>query len=552
MPSVFAKDVDGIRWQLSDRLRLRFRDGGSFTDWLRSSEVHVVKHGPHRTVYRAIDQDLDVHLKQDRPIGLRGRIRSWLRPPKASREYQLACECQSRGVSTPNPLAWGVSEPPGSSWLVTETLSDARTLLAVIEHDQTGAFEARQVFSEMLGAFVARLHAAAVFHHDLHPGNILVRWSSDGPPEFALIDLHAVRLRPTGRLIRWTDCQQNLVIFNRYFILRASRTDRLRFWRSYAAALGSIVPAPIGQAGRLIEQLTWTSNRRFWRERDRRCRASNRYYLRLRQEKLRGYALRGLDPSGLSDLLADPDAIFDQPWVRMLKRSPSSTVAEFGWPDGRRVILKRFQVRRRSDAWLGLLRPTGALRSWVYGHGLRERGLPTVRPLVMFHRYSGGRPREGYVLTEKIDGATDLHEWARRLLAQPAEGRTVRLRPRVEALARVVRELHRRGLSHRDLKAPNLLTALDPDVHQFWLIDLVGVRRRDRISRRRRAANLARLHTSFRDHPLVTRTEKLRFLRIYLNWGLRGKTGWKAWWRAIAEATQAKVARNLHRGRPLA
>jgi serine/threonine protein kinase len=188
----------------------------------------------------------------------------------------------------------------------------------------------------------------------------------------------------------------------------------------------------------------------------------------------------------------------------------------------------------------------------VYGHGLRERGLPTARPLVMFHRYSGGRPREGYLLTEKIDGATELHDWARRLLAQPAERRTALLRLRVEVLARLVRELHRRGLSHRDLKAPNLLTAIDLNDHRFCLIDLVGVRRCDRVSRLRRAANLARLHASFRDHPLVSRTEKLRFLRTYLNWGLRGKTGWKKWWRAIAEATQIKVARNLRRGRPLA
>src|SRR5206468_3387810 len=121
--------------------------------------------------------------------------------------------------------------------------------------------------AELLGAFVARLHAAGVFHHDLHPGNVLVRWPSDGPPAFALIDLHAVRLPSIGRSIHWRDCEQNLVIFNRYFILRASRTDRLRFWQAYAAALGRVVPAPNGQTARVIEGLTWASNRTFWRER---------------------------------------------------------------------------------------------------------------------------------------------------------------------------------------------------------------------------------------------------------------------------------------------
>jgi len=550
--SDFERDVRGIRWNLDNRLRRRFGDGAAFSDWLCSNDAHVVKHGPHRTVYRVLGPDLDVHLKQDRPLGLRGRLRSWLRPLKARREFELAAECHARGVPTPTPLAWGVSENPGSSWLVTETVPDARPLITVLEDDLIDAFEARQVVAEKLGAFVARLHAAAVLHHDLHPGNILIRWPADGSPEFALIDLHAVRLPPAGRTIRWADCEQNLVILNRYFILRAGRTDRLRFWNAYAAALGNLVPEPTGQTGRVLEEMTWASNRRFWRERDRRCRVSNRYYTRLRHGTLRGYAVRGLDSLALSELLASPDAVFDRREVRVLKKSPSSTVAELGWPDGRRVILKRFQVRRRTDEWLGLLRPTSALRSWVYGHGLRERCLPTARPLIVFQRYAGGRPHEAYLLTEKIECATELHMWVRRLLSESSKRRTTCLRLRVDAVARLVRELHRRGLSHRDLKAPNLLTAIDPDDHRFWFIDLVGVRRHKRVSRRRRAANLARLHASFREHPLVSRSEKLRFLRTYLNWGLRGKTGWKYWWRAIAEATRAKVARNLRRGRPLA
>jgi hypothetical protein len=60
------------------------------------------------------------------------------------------------------------------------------------------------------------------------------------------------------------------------------------------------------------------------------------------------------------------------------------------------------------------------------------------------------------------------------------------------------------------------------------------------------------LHASFHRHPLLTRTEKLRFLRGYLAWGLHGKGDWKAWWRAIDTATRAKIARNARRGRPLA
>jgi hypothetical protein len=84
-----------------------------------------------------------------------------------------------------------------------------------------------------------------------------------------------------------------------------------------------------------------------------------------------------------------------------------------------------------------------------------------------------------------------------------------------------------------------------------WFIDLVGVVRLRRLGHARREKNLARLHASFCNHLALTRTDKLRFLRAYLRWGLYGKEGWKKWWKAIEKATRAKAARNVKNGRPL-
>ena len=64
--------------------------------------------------------------------------------------------------------------------------------------------------------------------------------------------------------------------------------------------------------------------------------------------------------------------------------------------------------------------------------------------------------------------------------------------------------------------------------------------------------NLARLNASFVHVPAVTRTDRLRFLRAYLVWGLHGSAGWKDWWNGVARATEAKVAKNRKSGRPLA
>jgi len=76
--------------------------------------------------------------------------------------------------------------------------------------------------------------------------------------------------------------------------------------------------------------------------------------------------------------------------------------------------------------------------------------------------------------------------------------------------------------------------------------------RRQRLGRRRKVQNLARLHASFVADPALSRADKLRFLCIYLACGLHGRAGWKEWWREIDRATRAKVALNARNGRPLA
>jgi tRNA A-37 threonylcarbamoyl transferase component Bud32 len=562
MPTVRSGDTASVRWQMSAGLRERLpgANGIRLDEWLRDDRADVVKDGPHRAVYCAWLSGLSCHIKHYRLLGWRSRVRELFRPIKARREYERALALQARGVPTPVPLAWGVEGAgvgPCASWLVTETVVNTQPLLSFLEETLPRLPESRQAkvrqrLAHALGWLLAHMHECGVVHHDLHPGNLLISLNPGDEPHLWLIDLHAVTL---SQPCSWKVGRANLVVFNRYFILRASRADRLRFWHSYRAARAGIVPEPECQAPRELERLTDQSNLRFWQARDRRCLLSNRYYRRVCSGAVRGHAVRDLGPDALTPLLADPDGPFAQPGVRHLKDSRSSTVVELDLPVGgvtRRVVYKRFRVIDRRDPILGLLRRTAALRSWVLGHGLRERCLPTPRPLAVLHRHTGGLPREGYLLADKIEAATDLHTFLGRLTVQSPQCQTTELRHRVEALARLLREFHRRGLSHRDLKAPNLLTAEAPGDARFWFIDLVGVRRHAHVGQRRRAKDLARLHASFVRHMLLTRTEKLRFLRAYLCWGLWGKSGWKNWWRVIDAVTRAKVAKNTRIGRPLA
>jgi hypothetical protein len=557
MPTWLRVDAGGVRWQVAPAYReeLLGPDGLRLAEWLRRGQAAVVKHGPHRTVYRVALAGGSVYVKHYRLADVRAWLRQLVRPAKARMEFDRALRVAARRVPTVVPLAVGQRGPgPGESFLITRSLDDAETLTAFIEATlpvlgRSRHARVRQRLAVVLGEMVARLHEAGIAHRDLHAGNVLVRLETGDQPAVYLIDLHDVHV---GRPLSWRARRENLVLLNRWFLLRASRSDRRRFWKAYVAA-GGVPPAADEEAwlGRQLERITWRSNLRFWRHRDRRCLRANRYYARVGSAVAEGFAVRDLDPTFLAGLLADPDAPFRRPGVILRKDSRSSTVAEVEVTvDGQpcRAIYKRFRVTARSDPWLNLLRPSGALRSWVHGQGLRERCLPTPRPLAVLHRRRHGLWHEGYLLTELVPAAADLHAHLASLAARGAAECRTGLRRLLDQAAGLIRELHRRNLSHRDLKAANLLVNADG----LWLIDLVGVRLHRRLPRRRRVQNLARLNASFYQSPLLTRTDRLRFLRVYLQWGLFGRHRWKRWWRQIEEATRAKVARNARSGRPLA
>ena len=514
-------DLKLLHWEAAPEVRdvLLGPEGLRLAEWLEKGQAQIVKQGPHRTVYRVVLPEVDCYVKHCRVYDTRAWLRKCFRPSKARGEYQRCLAVAARGVPTVTPLAIGEAPGswPGDSVLVTQAL-DAKPLGHFIEQTLPTLPPRRrtllgQRLAIVLGRFLARLHDAGITHRDLHVNNILVGLGPDDEPRLHLIDLHAVRL---GEPLSWPARRENLVVFNRWFILRVGRSDRLRFWRAYQDAVGGVAILD----PRDLEERTRQSNLRFWKSRDRRCLLKNRYYRPVRSAVASGHAVADFDSAALA---ADPDQPFRRADVVLLKDSRSSTVAEFDLVingTARRVIYKRFRIASRSKPWAALLRRTPALRSWVFGHGLREHCLPTPRPLLVLHQRRRGLAREGYLLTEKVPEAEELSSYVARLAGLPEEQRRTRLRALIEQAARLVRQLHQSQLSQRDLKAANLLVQQTDSELALWFIDLVGVTRHRILSRGRRVQNLTRLHASFYQHALLTRTDKLRFLRTYLSLGI--------------------------------
>ncbi len=569
--------ANGRVWHLSIDGEFPFHCAAPALDeWLADGSAKVVKSGPHRTVYRVALPTGTVYVKHCRINGARAWAREAMRPPKARLEFENAARLRSIGIGAAVPLAWGTPDTrwPGQSFLITRDLAPAVPFPDFIEGRELSP-NSRREFARALGAFLAQLHENGINHPDPHPGNLLVSWEEptppaplpdgrgktffpspargegknnsslqEGGPKFSLLDVHAISF---GAPLSWAASRANLIRFNRWFQLRTSQTERLRFWEAYRAARPSVPDAACE-----LERETLASNRRFWRARTERYKGTHRTVRTVRVGHVRGLAVQDLPDDFLFAIMANPDEVFTRPSTRLLKQCVSSTVAELEMPtpDGTRsFILKRVNVRNLLDPLKNLVRSSAVRRSWLLGHGLRERWLPTPRPLAMFHIYHAGcLPTAGYLLTEKVPNAVGLPE------AVKACRDTRILRAWAGKLARVVRTMHDRGVSHRDLKAPNVMlenATSDPANATPVLIDLVGVRASaDAVPFTRRAKELARLNASFLAMPHITRTELLRFLLAYLSTGER-QLSWKTWWKAVSEATAAKVEKNRRNGRAI-
>ncbi len=374
--------ANGTTWQTAPELLdhgVLGPDGLRLADWLASSRATVVKKSPHCDVYRVVLPGLDFYLKHYHPSDARSRARALLRTSKARAEADRIRQVAARDVPTLEVLACG--DGPEGSFLLTRTVPGARTLTEFLEtelpsFDSARKTRVRQRLATALGRLLARMHEAGVVHADLHPGNLLLRLGPNDEPELYLIDLYAVRLGPA---LDWPRGRENLIVLNRWFMLRSARSDRMRCWKAYREARAfpfrsRRTDVDGRNAARDLEHRTLVSNLQFWRGKDRRCLGGNRWFRRVRSEVAVGHAASDLDPAVLAPLLADPDEPFRHPGIIILKDSRSSTVIEFDLPVGglpRRVIYKRFAVTRWTDPWAALFRPPPALRSYVMGHGLR-------------------------------------------------------------------------------------------------------------------------------------------------------------------------------------
>jgi len=566
----WAQTADVGWWVRADWQRaLLGATGLRLDEWKDQGRLTVIKKGPHRVVYRVDLPEGSVYVKHFLVPNFRSKLRQWLRRGKGRNEGKRTRFLDAIGVPTITPIALGEQRKRKfllENYLITPAIPDAVPLDQFVERrlpalDEVNRARVRQNLSEALGVLTARLHDAGFVHKDFHPGNILVTLDGGDVPALAMIDLDALRV---CRRLRWPDARRNLALLNHYFWLRSARTDRYRFLKAYLHAREDAPPDPKAFS-RGIEDSTRSWAERLWRRWGRRCQKSNKYFRRYRSKYAWSIASRELDQREVRTLLLDPDEPFGRPDAEIIKRSRTTTVAETTMTvrgQSVAVIYKRFNRKKWLDPLLTYFRPSRAWQAWQAGQHLLSRAVPTPKNLAFVARQKPFRedplfwylPHETYLITRKAEPSVTLSDYARLVLPtlDPA-ARRERIGRITLALARLLRTLHERSLSDRDLKTSNILIVGDPDAEaiRLELIDLVGVRLIHPLPHHRRVQNLARLNLSLDQVPGRTRTDALRFLRTYLPWGLSPHNDWKGLWRAIHASSLLKQERNRRRGRKL-
>ncbi len=532
-------------------------------EWKDLGRLTTVKTGPHRAVYRVDLSEGSIYVKHFLVPDLRAMARQWFRRGKGRNEGRRAIMLRAIGVDTIDPIALGEQRKRAflfENYLITLAIPQTVPLDEFVERilprmapDREA--KVRQSLAREIAVLTAHLHDAGLVHQDFHPGNLLVRFDAEDRPHLSLIDLDALR---STRRLDWRVAMKNLALLNHYFWLRCSRADRRRFLGAYLQAR-RMDPADARKFAPGIEASTRRWAERLWTRWGKRCCGTNKYFKTFRRH--RGWAItsRHLDRDVAKRILEDPLRPLEGPDVTLLKESRTTTVAEMtmsvrGVPT--RVIYKRFKSKKPFEWALNILRPTRAWRAWQAAQHLVSRGIPTPQNLAIIERTAPviPIPLETFLIAVRAADARSLGDYiSDDLGGLDPESQRRTIRSLTKALALLLRTLHERSISDRDLKAANILIEGDPAAEspRLSLIDLVGVQLRHPIPRHRRLQNLARLQVSLEGVPGRTRTDALRFLRAYLVWGLSPLNDWKELWREVERLCDRKRERNRNRGRLL-
>jgi tRNA A-37 threonylcarbamoyl transferase component Bud32 len=338
------------------------------------------------------------------------------------REYQGVELLQSRDLPTPKLLSAGALHNGGH--YVLTTFEGAQSLS--VFGDALPPFALMRLFNTL-----GRMHAKGLIHTDAHLGNFLLK---EG--DLFILDGDAVCSKQLA-----ADVTANLALLLAQLPPKIANGMQAELLAAYRDGNPDWLPnlALINQA------VTDARLRRLESYLDKCLRDCSRF--KVEREHGRFISMVRSEADFLAPIIADPDA-----WLNAgtpLKQGNTATLAMVEH-EGRKLVIKRYNIKGLRHALSRCWRPSRAWHSWVEGHRLGFLGIATPRPLAMIEQRFGPLRGRAWIMVDYCAGESLAAHFAPFVgLAAPAE--------EMQAVQDLFGKLAAARISHGDLKASNLL-----------------------------------------------------------------------------------------------
>jgi tRNA A-37 threonylcarbamoyl transferase component Bud32 len=458
------------RWKLAPDIHLE-----EFLEHLGGTCWHTVKKRPSRKVYLSGDFYIKVYFYR----GLLQRLkRRWC--DNAVKEWKISRQVFNCCRATPEPVALCVSRD--TSLFVNRSVDPCQTLGTFIDRNwEHLTWQQRYQITDKFSAFMLEVFNCGLFQTDFNLGNLLIK---DDTWEFFIIDMQAARLEKQGNLST-KEIAANLAFLLPVFPKIENRY-KLRFFIN-------ILKHHPGLKEHLwfIQEKAFQKMRAHWLKKGSRNlkKSAIKNYFHNRGG-INGYLDVSAEPNIQSYLRLKPDELFKFT-EKILKTSNRAKLAVIQF-EGRRYILKRYNLKNWRHRLKRLLAPSLAWRIWKANHLIKMRGISTSHLLAAVDVGTGAGYRCSFALYDYID---DVSEGYRHIQDSFLDDRK---RPYVmRRLAKLAWELHQKGIHHGDLKASNIIWSFNEEQENLKVIDLDAVRFNRFLRDGQRIADLKNLASYF-------------------------------------------------------
>jgi hypothetical protein len=245
--------------------------------------------------------------------------------------------------------------------------------------------------------------------------------------------------------------------------------------------------------------------RRVWRSRERRCFAENREFKKIRLRNFTGIVRRDR-----AELIAagwqEPAHCFSQ--ATMVTRLGGRTLGRIDRAN-EALYIARYSDGGFLPAIKSFCASSGARRAWLTGNSCIMRGVGAATPLAWLQRRRWGWPVESYVIAEGEKGLDWVETLAR--YARDIRGK----RRLITDFARYLAGMHDRDAAFRQLTGKDVIVVDKKPAFAFSIVDFGDVTIGS-LPRRARIEQLYALARAGRESGVISKTDRLRFLRAYL------------------------------------